>query len=113
MQLFVFICNQPEKLDEVLEGFLEIGITGATIIDSIGMGHILATEVPIFAGFRSLLSGATSYNKTVLSVVKESEKVHAAFDLIEEICGPLADPGIGIAFAVPVDEVRGLMPELE
>jgi len=113
MQLFIFICNQPDKLEEILEGFLEIGITGATIIDSLGMGHILATEIPIFAGFRSLLSGASSYNRTVFSVIKEPEKVKAAFDLIEEICGPLSDPGVGIAFTIPVDKVRGLMPELE
>jgi nitrogen regulatory protein P-II 1 len=113
MKLFVFICNDPDKLDEILEGFLEIGITGATIIDTVGMGYILATEIPIFAGFRSLLSGASSYNKTILSVIKEPEKVHAVFDLIEEVCGSLDKAGAGIAFTVPIDEVRGLMPELE
>ena len=52
MTLLVFILNNPEVLEEVLEGYLEVGITGATVIDSLGMGHILATEVPIFAGFQ-------------------------------------------------------------
>lgn len=113
MKLLVFVCNKPDKLDEILEGFLEIGVTGATVIDSLGMGHILATEVPIFAGFRSLLSGAGSYNKLVLSVIKEPEKVRAAMELIEEVCGPLEKPGVGIAFTISVEEVRGLMPELE
>ena len=70
-------------------------------------------ELPIFAGFRSLLSGASTYNKSILSVIKEPEKVRAAFDLVEEVCGPLDNPGIGIAFTVPVQEVRGLMPELD
>jgi len=55
MKLLVFICNQPEKLEEILEGFLEVGITGATIIDSLGMGRILAAEVPIFAGLKESL----------------------------------------------------------
>lgn len=113
MNLFVFILNDPDKLDEILEGYLEIGITGSTIIDSLGMGHILATDVPIFAGFRSLLSGASSYNKTILSVIKEPEKIRAAFDLIEDVCGSLGKQGSGIAFTIPVDEVRGLMPELD
>lgn len=113
MNLFVFILNDPDKLDEILEGFLEIGITGSTIVDSLGMGHILATEVPIFAGFRSLLRGASSYNKTILSVIKEPEKIRAVFDLIEDVCGPLDRPGVGIAFTIPLSEVRGLMPELE
>ena len=113
MNLFVFILNYPDKLEEILEGFLEIGITGSTILDSLGMGHILATEVPIFAGFRSLLSGASSYNKTILSVIKEPEKIQAVYDMIEDVCGPLGKPGVGIAFTIPIDEVRGLMPELD
>jgi nitrogen regulatory protein PII len=113
MTLLVFICNQPEKVEEILEGYLELGITGATIIDSLGMGRILATEVPIFAGFQSLFSAASSYNKTILSVIQEREKVEDAFDLIEEICGKLGERGVGIAFTIPLEHVRGLMPELE
>ena len=113
MKLLIFICNNPEKLEEVLEGYLEVGITGATIMDSLGMGHVLSTEVPIFAGFQSLFSAASAYNKTILSVIKEPEKVDAALDMIEEICGPLGTAGVGIAFAVDIEKVRGLMPELE
>jgi nitrogen regulatory protein P-II 1 len=114
MKLFVFICNKPEKLEEILEGFLEVGITGATIIDSLGMGRILATEVPIFAGLReSLFGAATSSNKTILSIIKDPDKIQAAYNLIEEICGKLDDPGVGIAFTLPVERVKGLMPEIE
>ncbi len=39
MKLLILILNKVEKLEEVLEGFLEIGITGATVIESSGMGH--------------------------------------------------------------------------
>ncbi len=113
MTLFVFICNRPEKLEEILEGFLEVGITGATVIDSLGMGHILATEVPIFAGFReSLFGSAAAYNKTILSVIKEPEKVKSAYNIVQEICGNLDKPGVGIAFSVPLEQVKGLMPEI-
>jgi len=113
MILLVFICNQPERLDEVLEGFLEVGITGATIIDTVGMGQILASEVPIFAGFRSMFRGASTVNKTILSVVNDAAKVEEALEIIEEAVGNLDEPGNGIAFTIPIDQVRGLMPELE
>lgn len=112
MLLLVFICNRPDKLDEVLEGFLEIGITGATIVDSVGMGRVLSSEVPIFAGFRSLFRGASAVNRTVLSVVREAATVREAFAIIEDAVGPLDNPGNGIAFTIPVGDVRGLMPEL-
>jgi nitrogen regulatory protein P-II 1 len=113
MILLVFICNKPERLDEVLEGFVEVGITGATIIDTVGMGQILSSEVPIFAGFRSMFRGASTVNKTILSVMDEPAKVEEAFAIIEDAVGSLEDLGNGIAFTLPIDKVKGLKPELE
>lgn len=113
MTLLVFICNQPDKLEELLEGFLEVGVTGATVLDTVGMGQILSTEVPIFAGFRSLFRGASTVNKTILSVIDQPSKVRAALDIINEIFGGLDQPGSGIVFTVPIENVRGLAPEFE
>jgi nitrogen regulatory protein PII len=113
MTLLVFICNQPDKLEEVLEGFLEVGVTGATVIDTTGMGQILSTEVPIFAGFRSMFRGASTVNKTILSVIDEPGKVQEALTIIDEIFEGLDTPGSGIVFTVPIENVRGLAPEIE
>jgi nitrogen regulatory protein PII len=113
MTLLIFICNQPDKLEDVLEGFLEVGLTGATVIDTVGMGQILSTEVPIFAGFRSMFRGASSVNKTILSVINEPDKVRDALLIIEEIFGGLDTPGSGIVFTVPIENVRGLAPEIK
>ena len=113
MTLLVFICNKPDMLEEVLEGFLEIGVTGATVLDTIGMGQILSTEVPIFAGFRSMFRGASKVNKTILSVIDDPAKVQEALHIINEIFEGLDAPGSGIVFTVPIDNVRGLAPELE
>ncbi len=113
MTLLIFICNQPDMLEEVLEGFVEVGVTGATIIDTVGMGQILSSEVPIFAGFRSMFRGASIVNKTIFSVIDEHEKVRGALDIIDEILGGLNEPGKGIVFTVPIENVRGLAPEFE
>ncbi len=112
MKLFVYILNQPEKLEEVMAGFVEIGITGATIVDSVGMGRILSRDVPIFAGFQSLLSGSRPYNKTIFSVMDDDDKVDRVLRLIEELCGSFDEPGAGIAFVLPLDQVHGLKPEI-
>ena len=65
MKLLVLILNKVEKLEEVLEGYLEVGISGSTIIDSVGMGHVLSEEVPIFAGLRFMFAGAKPHNKII------------------------------------------------
>ncbi len=110
MKLLILFLNKVEKLEEVLEGFVEIGITGATVIDSVGMGHILSEEVPIFAGLRFMFAGAKPHNKTILSVIK-NEKEGEAIRLLRKILGDLNKPGSGIAFTVSLDNVEGLKPE--
>jgi len=112
MMLLVFICNQPDKVDEILEGFVEIGITGGTIIDTVGMGQILSTEVPIFAGFRSLFRGASTVNKTIMSVM-DGALVEEAMEIIRDAVGDLTVPGTGLVFTIPIDNVTGLASELE
>lgn len=111
MKLLILILNKVEKLEEVLEGFLEVGVTGATIIDSVGMGHIVSEEVPIFAGLRFMFAGAKPHNKTILSVIK-AEKEQEVLNILEKILGSLDEPGVGIIFTLSLDSVVGLKPEM-
>ena len=111
MRLLVAVIHDVEKLDEILSGFLELGITGATILDSEGMGSVLSHDVPIFAGLQTLISGSRPQNRLILSVVPE-DKVKPAVDLLQDVSGGLDEPATGIAFTLPVDAVFGLAPEL-
>lgn len=111
MKLLVLILNRVEKLEEVLEGFIEIGVTGATIIDSVGMGQILSQDIPIFAGLRLMFAGAETHNKTIFTVVRE-EKETEVINVLEKILGDLQKPGTGIIFSLPLDRVEGLKPEM-
>lgn len=111
MKLAILVVNKVELLEDLLEGFIETGITGATLIDSIGMGHILSSDVPIFAGLRFMFAGSRPYNKTVLSIIKD-EKVQALKELIEDVLGPLDEKGNGILFFIDIHDVVGLKPEI-
>ena len=111
MKLLVLILNKVEKLEEVLEGFLEVGVTGATIIDSIGMGHVISEEVPIFAGLRFMFAGAKPHNKMIFSVITD-DKEDPVITVLKKILGDLGQPGTGIVFTIPLDRVEGLKPEI-
>lgn len=111
MKLLVCVLSDPDPLDDILQAFIEIGIGGATIIDTYGMGQALIQDIPIFAGFRSLLAGSGTYNKTFFSVIRDEEKLEQAIAAIQDICGGLEDPHKGIVFTVPVDRAIGLVPE--
>lgn len=111
MQLLIAVINDPEKLDEIMSGFIEIGITGATILPSEGMGALLSHDIPVFAGLRTLITRSRPQNRTVFSVVDDS-LLDPAIALLQEVCGDLAAPATGIAFTLPVGRVVGLAPEL-
>lgn len=115
MELLVLVISQEEKLESILAGFVEIGITGATIIESRGMARQLSEDsatAPVFAGLQELLAGSRPQSKTVFSVVETQEKLQAAVEMIQEQCGDMTNPGTGILFTVPVGRAVGLAPAL-
>jgi hypothetical protein len=112
VELLIVVINDVDRMDEVLAGFLEIGITGATVIDSEGMGRVLSHDIPIFAGLQTLISRSRPQNQTLFSVIDEPEKVEQALALLQDVCGRFDDPATGIAMTVPVTRVVGLAPEL-
>ena len=111
MKLAVLILNKEEYLENLLEGFIEIGITGATIVNTEGMGHVLSHDIPIFAGLQTLINGSRPQNRLVLSVI-QAEQTADAITLFQDVCGDLDSPATGIVFTIPIDEVHGLAPEL-
>lgn len=108
MKLLVFVLNKEELLDDVLLAFIEAGVSGATVVDSEGIAHLLVTEVPLFMGFKQFMRGSKPYNKTIFSVIEDEHTIDVVIDLIEKICGDLNQQGVGILFTVPIDRVFGL-----
>ena len=105
--LFVFILNQPELLDDVITLFVELGVNGATVLESTGMAKYLSEEIPIFAGFREILQGARPNNRTIFTVV-DKKLLPQIIAGIEDVVGALTDPGTGVAFTLPVSETWGI-----
>lgn len=111
MKLIVFVLNNEDLLEQVLEAYAEAGIQGATILDSEGMGRFLSYEVPLFAEFRRFMKGNKPYNKTIISVVRDHDLIPRLEELLDKVCGGLRNPGTGIFFTVPVDHAVGLVEE--
>jgi hypothetical protein len=112
VELLIAAINDVDRVDEILAGFLEIGVTGATVIDSEGMGRVLSQEIPIFAGLQTLISRSRPQNQTLFSVIDDPETMENALNIIQEVCGRFDDPATGIAITIPVSRVVGLAPEL-
>ncbi len=112
MELLVCVVNRDEKLEQILSGFLELGVTGATVLHSEGMGRVLSQEVPVFAGLQTLMSRSRPQNTTILSVIESPEVLQRAVDMVQEVCGSFGEPSTGIIFTIPLNRVIGLAQEL-
>ena len=105
-ELMVIILDQPALLDALLTGFLDIGVQGATVLESRGMGSIIRQDMPIFAGLANLIPESTG-SRVVLSVIPATlvdEVVHT----VEQVVGELDKPNSAVCFTVPVGRFRGI-----
>lgn len=110
MHLLVAVINVPEKLDPILAGFVALGVRGATVFASEGMGRVLSHDIPIFAGLQTLIDRSRPENRTIFSVIP-TDLIDSVISLLQEICGNLEDPATGIIFTLPLDRVVGLATE--
>ena len=112
MNVLVIVLNKKEYLDDILDSFVEIGIKGATIIDSQGMGSAITNSgrgsEPMFGAIRSFLDNARPYNKTIFTVIEDEEMLTEAVKIVKEILGDINKPGVGMMFTLPVGNTYGM-----
>ena len=112
MQIFVLVLNKVECLEPILEGMLEGGFSGATILDSTGMMRVLENDqnvdLPMLGLLRHFYSPERKKSKTMFTLLEEN-KVDELLKIINEKVGGLDKPDTGIAFTMPVNSVEGLV----
>ena len=84
MFLLVAVLNSDAHVRKVLEGFTAIDVGGATVIDSRGMGQMLAADIPIVASIARLLGGSPvqESSKMIFSVISNVEALERAKKIV-------------------------------
>lgn len=112
MEVMFIVLNHEEHLKDILKTLLDLGVSGATIVESCGMGRLLNSDVPIFAGLSRILegrdhAGPRTYNKTIFTVIRDPQVADIAAQRIRSILGSFETPDTGILFSVPVTRFFG------
>ncbi len=102
MLMVCIILNKEEYIDDLLSVMMELEITGATILDGVGIERILANDVPIFAGLIRSLGGSRPYNKNIIALFKDKKTLSKLIGVLEEIGIDFKEPGMGEIFALSV-----------
>ena len=106
MKLAFIFLNKIEYLEDILSAFLEIGVSGATVIDTVGMGHIISQNIPIFAGLREAFSGSSPNNKLILVLV-EDEMIKRIAEVLFDICEEIDDTKSYFMATVAIEQLFG------
>jgi nitrogen regulatory protein P-II 1 len=86
MYLLIAVINNEEILDDLMTGWLDMGITEATVAETTDLVQLISTHIPIFAGFRSLTTGGMPHNRTVFTAIEKRETLDQAVRFLEFLC---------------------------
>ncbi len=112
MYLLIVVINDEDILEDLITGWLDIGITGATVMESTDLLQLISYHIPIFAGFRSFAGTGIRHNKTLLIGIENKQILDNAIEFLESICRKNYKPSQGVYFVVPLLKFGRLGPEM-
>lgn len=111
MFMIMFVLDDIQYEEKILNAWYEIGITGATIIESSGLHRQLKKVIPMRYAFDTAETEEKG-NLTFFVMVETEKKVKTCLEAIENIVGDLNEPNTGIFSAWPLSIIKGI-PSVE
>ena len=113
MYMVYFVLHDADHLDEVVQAWQDVGVTGVTIHESTGAYSRQITPVGaryLFTMPRSTRAEKFSY--TLVTIVPDADVVQRCVQAAEAVVGNLDEPNTGMLAAWELDIVRGVPPQL-
>lgn len=106
------VVDDVEDLPLILDAWEALGVKGATIFESTGMGRVkkqgLRDDIPLMPTLANFLEVRSEPHQTIFAVVDDESIVDKMADSARHIIGDLDDPHTGFMFVVPVLKAFGL-----
>lgn len=114
MYMILFVLNDPDRLDEVLDAWEQAGVSGITVLPSTGLGRIRQKEgfrddVPLMPGVEDFYHHQSDISHTLFTIVDDEAMVTKVIEATQARIGNLDEPGNGILAVLPTVSVHGLI----
>ena len=98
MHMIMLVLDDPSLLDEVLDAWQAVGITGATIVKSSGLHRRRATTLGARYGFGlpRVVERIEEGHYTIFVVADDRAMIQPCLDAVETVTGDLDLPGTGM-----------------
>lgn len=111
MYVLFIVLNEVEYLSDILKRMREVGLRGATVIESMGSAAVVENDiytVSFLASIVNALEGKSKASRVIFSLIEREEQVQRAMDEVQKILGgDLKKPNKGMMFVLPVTHFRG------
>lgn len=113
MYLILFVLNNPDQLERLLISWDEIGVEGATVLFSTGLGRIrqLATwrdDMPLIPSLSDFYSIPENSNRTIFTTVNSEEEAEAIVAATKSVVGDLNENETGLLLVLPISKAYGV-----
>ncbi len=114
--MVVIVLPSLEKCQDVLDAWEGLGVTGVTVLESLGLHKIremrtLSDDLPFFPSLRHLMESEEYHHRTAFVVLDDDFDLDRLIEGTERAVGGDFDaPNSGLLFVVPVTRALGMRP---
>jgi hypothetical protein len=110
MHMVMFVLDNPQLLDDILGAWREVGVSGATIVETTGAHRHEAKRIGgrYFMGLGQPAHVIDEDHFTLFAIVHGETIVQELLDATESITGDLNDPNTGVFAAWPLTVAKGV-----
>lgn len=115
MHMIMFVLDDPDHLDEVLDAWEAVGVSGVTIFETSGIQRRRMQRqqrVPVRFGFEPVPVSPEAGNYTLFTIVATESMARKCIAAAETVVGNLDGPNTGVLAAWPLAVVKGVPPEV-
>lgn len=110
MHMIMLVIDDPDFLDEVIKAWRSAGVTGATILESMGAyrretGHIRGRYL---FGMPALAETVGRAQYTLFAIVPDQRTAELTLQATEEVMGDLTQPDTGVFAAWELSLAKGV-----
>ena len=109
--LMILTLNDINKMNEVLSSMVEVGISNASIMDTISMAKKLSYEMPIFAGLSYMSQGKSKCSNVIMCYITRKDIAYKLSSLLKKNGVDLDKTGTGFIQLIKADSLIGNFEE--
>jgi nitrogen regulatory protein P-II 1 len=116
MYLILFVLDNPDKLEDLLNAWEKAGTGGATVLVSTGRHRlsngVYRDDIPLMPGLDDFYKREEDYHRTLFTIVKNDDILQKVVDATKSVVGDLNKPNTGILVVMPTAQVYGVEKNL-